>query len=258
MIISHEVPIPMLPMSRYFNDYDYALVHLFEEYPEYFDFYKESVEMGRHVLLDNSIFELGVAFSGDQYAKWVEKLNPTEYIVPDVLDNAQATLASAMSWFSTYNLKQKTILVTQGESLDQMVWCAGKLTTMSERLAVPFNATAYERALPELPPLFAWMHGRRILIDRLIDEEIITNGESVHLLGCSVPQEFQHYKGSRYSMIHSVDTSNPVVKAIEGSEYSDFGTDNKSPVKLIDYIKHDYQDFNLLRSNVEAFKRWVA
>ena len=54
---SHEVPLSMLEQSRAFNDYDYALVHLFEKYPKYYDFFKKSIEMGRDVLLDNSIFE---------------------------------------------------------------------------------------------------------------------------------------------------------------------------------------------------------
>ena len=31
MLISHESPISMLEKSRDYNDYDYALVHLFEE-----------------------------------------------------------------------------------------------------------------------------------------------------------------------------------------------------------------------------------
>ena len=35
-LISHEVPLSLLEMSRWFNDYDYALVHLFEDYPHYY------------------------------------------------------------------------------------------------------------------------------------------------------------------------------------------------------------------------------
>lgn len=35
MLVSHEVPLSLLEKSRSFNDYDYALVHLFEIYPEF-------------------------------------------------------------------------------------------------------------------------------------------------------------------------------------------------------------------------------
>ena len=40
MLVSHESPISMLDESRNYNDYDYALVHLFEKYPEYYNFFK--------------------------------------------------------------------------------------------------------------------------------------------------------------------------------------------------------------------------
>ena len=62
MLISHEVPISILQESRKFNDYDYALVHLFETEPEYYDYFVDSLKQGRKVILDNSIFELGTAF----------------------------------------------------------------------------------------------------------------------------------------------------------------------------------------------------
>ena len=35
MLISHEVPKCLFEKSLDFNDYDYALVHLFDEDPEY-------------------------------------------------------------------------------------------------------------------------------------------------------------------------------------------------------------------------------
>ena len=55
MLVSHESPISMLDESRNYNDYDYALVHLFEKEPEYYNFFKVSKTLGREVLLDNSI-----------------------------------------------------------------------------------------------------------------------------------------------------------------------------------------------------------
>ena len=53
MLVSHETPISFLEESREYNDYDYALVHLFETHPEYYSFFKCSLGMGREVLLDN-------------------------------------------------------------------------------------------------------------------------------------------------------------------------------------------------------------
>jgi hypothetical protein len=63
MKVSHESPLSLLATSRQYNDYDYALVHLFEELPDYYKFFKESLEQGRHVILDNSVVGAQANFS---------------------------------------------------------------------------------------------------------------------------------------------------------------------------------------------------
>ena len=88
MLVSHETPISLLDESREYNDFDYALVHLFETHPEYYSFFKQSLLQGREVLLDNSIFELGYAFDSEKFAHYVNELKPTYYIVPDVLEDS--------------------------------------------------------------------------------------------------------------------------------------------------------------------------
>ena len=63
--IAHEAPLSIAPLIRELTDYDYALVHLFLE-PEgekYFNFFRESLKMGREVILDNSSYELGDSFN---------------------------------------------------------------------------------------------------------------------------------------------------------------------------------------------------
>jgi len=72
MLISHETPTRLLETSRGYNDYDYCLVHLLPINDQYRAFYKDSIEMGRHVLLDNSIFELGEAYDSKEYAYWIK------------------------------------------------------------------------------------------------------------------------------------------------------------------------------------------
>ena len=94
MLVSHETPISFLEESRQYNDYDYALVHLFETHPEYYSFFKCSLGMGREVLLDNSIFELKTAFDPEKFAKYVEELKPTYYVVPDVLEQSLRTIGA--------------------------------------------------------------------------------------------------------------------------------------------------------------------
>ena len=82
MKIAHEAPLSIFDKVQEVTDYDYALVHMFEENKEYFNTFVRALENGREVILDNSIFELGEAFEPKKYAWWVDVLRPTYYIIP--------------------------------------------------------------------------------------------------------------------------------------------------------------------------------
>ena len=110
MLVSHETPISILDHSRNYNDYDYALVHLFDTHPKYYNFFKSSLNLGREVMLDNSIFELGTAFDSEKFADYVRELKPTYYIIPDVLEECDATIASYYHFTQDYQMLYKKAL----------------------------------------------------------------------------------------------------------------------------------------------------
>jgi hypothetical protein len=56
MLISHEVPLPLLEQSFRFNDYDYCLP-MFWEHEQYRNHYIEARKRGRFIILDNGLFE---------------------------------------------------------------------------------------------------------------------------------------------------------------------------------------------------------
>ena len=45
MLVSHESPISILDKSKEYNNYDYALVHLFETHPKYYEFFQNSIKL---------------------------------------------------------------------------------------------------------------------------------------------------------------------------------------------------------------------
>ncbi len=102
ILIAHEAPITLMEEVQRHTDYDYALVHHFEHHESYFNFFKRSLLNDREVILDNSIFELKTAFNAEKYTEWIEKLQPTFYIAPDVLENGYQTIENYMSWVNTY------------------------------------------------------------------------------------------------------------------------------------------------------------
>lgn len=285
MKISHEVPIALLEKSREFNDYDYALVHLFEEKPEYYDFYKKSVELGRTVILDNSAFELGTAFDADQYADWIQKLQPTEYIIPDVIGNGDKTADYAEQWNAKYDLPGKRIGVIQGTTLAEFENCYYRMIDKVDKIALCFNYSFLVNKLNynNMPisynenneavtskTIFADYNqfalaelsmNRPLLVEFIRDNLPI---KPTHLLGCSVPQEFIYYRDQvpvysrpAFDFLESCDTSNPIVHAINGIRYEDYGLDNKVSTKLIDYMDYTEFDMELLEHNIQTFRSFV-
>ena len=171
MLVSHESPISILEESKTYNDYDYALVHLFEEYPEYYNFFVESLKQGREVILDNSIFELGVAFEQQEFAKWIEKLNPTFYIVPDVLEDADATMHSFEMWNKDFSdMRGLKIGAVQGKNYRELVECYRYMVTNADLIAISFDYSYYDITGYGSIKEQRWMDGRKKFITAPIND----------------------------------------------------------------------------------------
>ena len=284
MLVSHESPISMLEDSREYNDYDYALVHLFETHPEYYSFFKQSLLQGREVLLDNSIFELGHSFDPSKYAEYVKELKPTYYIVPDVLEDSQKTISSFHKFKMQYpDLPGLTIGVVQGKTYQQLVKCYKYMSQHADYIAISFDYSWYKtighyesierpRVVMDVEDksMYDKLHkqdehrtvlelladGRRKFINMLIDDGIWNHNKPHHLLGNSLPQEMKHYTDIK--SIRSVDTSNPVVAGIKGIRYiKDYGMIQKPSTMLADLIDHEVTEDEKfdINYNVQQYKQ---
>lgn len=270
--VSHESPISMLGSDDY-NDYGYALVHLFETHPEYYKYYKNLRNLTTTpVLLDNSIFELGKSFEPKKYVKWIESLEPNYYIVPDVLEDCNKTIDAWGEWMSFYTDNTSAlgngalkIGVVQGENWNDLVKCYRFMSEHADYVAISFDYSYYEHT-GEITTTSAgrrlqlWCSGRQRFIHQLIDEGIWRWDKPHHLLGCSLAKEFRYYVDNNVYNIKSVDTSNPVVAGIKGYRYNDtFGLDHKPSTLLADLIDHQVTDDQLdnIKHNTEMFKKII-
>lgn len=264
--VSHESPISILERSLEYNDYAYALVHLFESHPEYFKFYKDLVDKKRcPVLLDNSIFELGKSFDGKQYSKWIDKLQPNYYIVPDVLESGPDTIQKWKDWELEYNDNTDAlhIGVVQGRDWNELVRCYNFMKDRADYIAISFDYMYYQATgLVEdnwaETKLVKFASGRKRFIRQLIDEGIWCWDKPHHLLGCSLAREFRWYVDNNVYNIKSVDTSNPVVATIKGLQYNDIhGLHHKPSTLLADLIDYKASDIDdtLLDYNTNMFKK---
>lgn len=244
-LISHEVPLGMLEMSRSFNDYDYALVHLFKDNPEYFNFFVKSVAMGRRVYLDNSLYELGEAFDMKEYAYWIEILKPTHYIIPDTFWDSKATIEQAMEWmtkYGNYNIdpKIKKIGVAQGSTYAEIKNSYKFLSAFCDCIAFTFkfaptmmtdpdlNLSEFLEKLhvkypgidisgEDLTPEDKQAACRYLVLKKLDDEGIIDYSKEHHLLG--LQNTTLLYEACRFPWVTSIDTSNPVINGFRGNIY---------------------------------------
>jgi len=264
--VSHESPVSMLECSLTYNDYAYALVHLFETHPDYFKFYKKLTDEGNvAVLLDNSIFELGKSFDPKKYVKWIDKLKPNWYIVPDVLESASDTIQKWKDW--DMGVRDSTdalrIGVVQGKTWDELVNCYQFMVDHADIIAISFDYSYYnttgriDQGCAE-DKLQLWSSGRQRFINQLIDEGYWNWRKSHHLLGCSLATEFRYYVDNDISNIRSVDTSNPIVSAIKGYRYNDDqGLICKPTTKLADLIdaELDADQIEDVMYNTSMFKK---
>jgi hypothetical protein len=257
--IAHESPKSIFEEVQRYTDYDYALVHLFEEDEEYLNQFKQAALKGREIILDNSIFELEEAFDAQKFDKWVKDLKPTWYIVPDALEDADKTCNQMEDWINKglgYEGSGK-IGVVQGKTYDEIVDCYNYMNKSADvdMIAISFDYSYYTQSVPHPNKYVSWMLGRVKLLGDLLRDGIINENKPHHLLGCGLPQEFSFY--SQYPWIYSLDTSNPVVHGIKGIGYKTDGLWTKESQKLFELINYEVKDTNLILNNIHKF-RWFA
>lgn len=259
--IAHESPISIFPQVQSWTDYDYALVHLFEESPEYLELFKKALAGGREVILDNSIFELGSAFDMKKFAEWTTEIKPTWYIIPDALEDSLQTRMNAVEWNAHYREKVpgKCIGVVQGRTYQDIIDCYEFLDKEIDvdMIAISFDYSYYETESPHANKLVSWMLGRINLLHRMYREGYINEKKPHHLLGCALPQEGLFYRDLPF--IYSMDTSNPVVHGSKGILYKQGqGLWSKSSQKLFEMINMPKEQcyLPLVASNVEQFREF--
>ena len=256
MKVSHEVPRCLLTVSPEFNDYDYCLPHLLDIDEEYKQYFINARDTGRYVIMDNSLHELGEAYNHERLRYWVNELQPDEFIVPDVWMDCHQTASQAKYW-KQFEFPEKTqkIAVIQGENKNKAYLCANLLQNLGyKKLCVSYGATWYNDFFPHSNPDMGKALGRIRFVQGLLKLEELKDIK-FHLLGCSIPQEFSWYDNN--PRIESIDTSNPVMAALEGIEYEEHGLNTKPSANMNDHFDVDFMDiqYGSVLYNANKFKK---
>jgi len=245
MKVSHEVPRCLLTSSPEFNDYDYCLPHLLDIDEEYKQYFINARDTGRYVIMDNSLHELGEAYNHERLRYWVNELKPDEFIVPDVWMDCHQTAAQAKYWLQfKYPKKTKLTAVIQGKDKNDAYLCATLLANLGyKKLCVSYGATWYNDFFPHTNADMGKALGRVRFVQGLFKIGHLKDIK-FHLLGCSIPQEFGWYDNN--PRIESIDTSNPVMAALEEVLYNERGLNVKPKANMNDYFDIDFSKLNYL------------
>ena len=254
--ISHEVPFCLLDQSREFNDFDYLLPHLMDQNEEYRNFFYKSKEMGRYIVMDNSLHELGEAYSTDRLLHWVNEIKPNEFIIPDVWEDKDESVRNARQWVSIELPKETTkVAVVQAKSPHEAMLCTQIYKDLGyKKIAYSYGASYYNEVCPHPNKDLGKAIGLFIVLSSLYEQRILTKFDRVHLLGTASPIEFGMYKN--IECIESIDTSNPIMAAIDETAYDERGLYKKPIANMNNFQNMNLEDLNqyLVYWNVKRFR----
>jgi hypothetical protein len=134
------------------------------------------------------------------------------------------------------------VAVVQGKSFDEVVKCYQTYKWLGyNKIAFSYGASYYNDIFPHRNKDVGKALGRQLVISKMVNMDLIGNTDRIHLLGCSLPQEFLYYKDVK--QIESIDTSNPVMAAFDGVTYHpNCGLDFKPKTKIDDVMNSPYDE----------------
>ena len=255
--ISHEIPRCLIDEHQDFiSDYQFVLLHKILEDKDYAEMVCEFAGCGEFTYLDNSCFELGESLDNDILYEWFQRLEPDFVVLPDVLGDRKRTLERSIEFANDYPTTiPNGMPVIQGATQDEMIDCYNDFIEYSDKwpiIGIPF----VYRWVDKDPTLQA---NERIKLLERMDIECIDRKFKHHLLGTWQAREFAHYRD--YNWIHSIDTSNPVMAALDGTAYAGIHGLTQKPTSTFDSIydmKEEDINLDLLYYNVDSFRQIVT
>jgi len=262
ILISHESPLCLLEKSKEYNDFQYILPYFYTRYDKYKKFMDEYNGMK---ILDCGLFE-GEVPTIQELIQLIKQSKPTIFIPVDTWNDATATAKDAKYWMS---LKKTGVLEPH---LNLMVVLQGKTFSEIEQLyqqcidlgyrhfAFNHSSIAYQNEVGSVEDKIEKAKiGRITLIRRLWNKNIIKEHHWIHLLGATDVTEFHYYNQALPGIVNSIDTSNPIIKAIEEGLYTEqnFKTKSKSKMEQFFDLDIDKECLENILSNINCFRNIV-
>lgn len=256
--ILHEAPLELMDHVKQFTDGDYCLPHLLDQEPKYLEYFLKAKSEGRYIMMDNSLHELGESYDKTRLLYWVNELKPNDFFIPDVWEDRVSSVVKAREWFSIkFPEGVDKIAIIQANSFEDAAICLETYKVIGyKKFAFSYGASYYNEIFPHPNIDIGKALGRVQVISKLYKFKILHPNDYVHLLGASIPREFFYYKG--IDCVKSLDTSNPVMAALDGEGYyKHYGLDKKPKSNMNNsfYINKKDVNMEILNLNLEMFKK---
>lgn len=222
--------IPPTPELRYFGNGDFHLLlsHLVEASNDYTAHYIRQRQLGAYLVLDNSAHEFSAGQNAEKLATQALALRAQEVVVPDVLEDADATIQGAVSAMEVWieggafrDLSPALMYVPQGKTVEDWSGCLNELVQIHKYMAKrTFVQTTFTVGLSKDYEvwdgglLFLIKRYLRPMVIRLADEKIRMN---VHLLGWGRDLWVLNEIAREYPWLRSTDSAKPFVYALNGT-----------------------------------------
>jgi hypothetical protein len=271
MKIAHEAPLFLYEESRTFNDYDHAIVPLFNQDEEYYEFFVESLKQGREVILDNesTIEPLDVV----DFVGWIRKLykdakigedSNLTYIIPNIQNDADGSLRSAKEFFRRFKkIPARPLAVIQGMTFIELFKNYHDMYPLADKIGIPSNSPAYETFFdvlkPDIPQLEKWTQGREVFIEELFHAGWMTKEKPLHLYDAAYPDEFgyyTHHHSELATFFETANTADPIVQGMNAVEYSPLIDARKKEAANFLYVTKEKESKNvrIVRQNIKMFR----
>lgn len=241
--------------------YHMALAHLVLEDEEYRNWYRYLSDLGRYVILDNSLMERShTAMSMAEVWEAAQLIRASEVVLPDAFRDAQGTIAAttqAIQWLETHAPVEDRFCrfagVVHGKTVESWFECYAFMhwQTLITTIHIP-------KVMDTL-----WPYGGRAGLLRTLDHDFLGKRSSKdhHLLGIwTDPLEL--YQIHDMHWIRSCDTALPVQAAVQGVRFDPWQgipQGHKKPKRPDDYFatKADGETLELCRYNIEVLDMWA-
>ena len=224
----------LIPPITHLHEYGHGSFHLLLAHllkkPTYKKHYRGQRKLGAYLVLDNSAHEMGKGQDPDSLIKLGFELDAQEIVVPDVLDNAEATVEACLeaheSWFESSGMVEimkvydpAFMYVPQGkteedwiECLDSLFrihyFCSRKYSLRRDMvLGISKDYDGWDGGLPKL--LREYVTPRR--------DELITAGGRIHVHMLGWPRDLLTLQkvAEEFPWIRSTDSAKPFVYALQ-------------------------------------------